>query len=91
MHLIVLRNPKIPRTNGGKADLQLAAFPDESRVRDPVLLDVLLLWLQQAVLERVAPMERLRSGLSVIAGGMRWIWNKGNIDGCANRSRVAET
>ena len=49
MHLIVFRAPKVGRTNRGEPDLQLAAFPDESRVRDPVLLDVLLLWLQEAV------------------------------------------
>jgi hypothetical protein len=39
MHLIVLRDPKFTRTNGEESDLQVAAFPDESRVRDPVLLD----------------------------------------------------
>jgi len=55
MHLIVLRDPKAPRTNGRMADLQLAAFPDESRVRDPVLLDVLLLWLQEVVSSTCRP------------------------------------
>lgn len=59
MHLILLRDPKFPWTNGGGPDLQLAAFPDETRVRDPVLLDELCCCgCRMPFLQRVVPMVR---------------------------------